>query len=154
MKQLLIVLLFVINAYSDTNNSYAATLASLKSAIDSNATIELLDMGSKYIKSVDTQANRDKAINLYNDSADKMRDFAVKGLIEIYCSKEATQEDVQKCTYWSNKAKSRSIDVDKLKQITYKLNIQAVDGKEYIGSAVALSKDGKLVTAYHKRRFR
>lgn len=58
-------------------------------------------------------------------------------------------QDKQKCIYWSNKAKSRSIDVDKLKQITYKLNIQAVDGQEYLGSAVALSKDGKLVTAYH-----
>ncbi|QOY54015.1 hypothetical protein HUE87_08955 [Candidatus Sulfurimonas marisnigri] len=49
MKQLLIVLLFVINAYSDNNNSYATALSNLQSVIDSNATSELLDMGSKYI---------------------------------------------------------------------------------------------------------
>ena len=149
MKQFLIILLLILNVYADTNSTYESALQKLKSITDQNTTENFLKMGSAYIKKINTQANRDKAVELYKNSTQKVSDLAVQGLIEIYCSKEATQEDKYKCIYWSSIAKKEAVNIKKLQQVTYKLNIKTIDDKEGTATAVALSSDGKLITAYH-----
>lgn len=97
MTKILIVLLLVLSIYASDKDS---NLSNDTNYVD-NPLQALLD-ASAYLDTLNSQANRDKAVKVYEESTGKMKIIAAKGLVEIYCSKKY-RDEIQ-CQYWSQRA--------------------------------------------------
>lgn len=97
MNKLLIVLLLVINIYASDKDS---NLSSETNYVD-NPLQALLD-ASAYLDTLNSQENKDKAVELYKSSTGKVQILVAKGLAEVYCSDR--YRDETQCKYWSEKA--------------------------------------------------
>jgi len=89
-------------------------------------TDKMMQDSSDYIDSVNTQANRDKAVALYESSKQKL----------------STLTSNMSCSF-------NKFNVNKAQRVTYEVRVVTKDGIKGSGTAIALSSNGKLVTAYH-----
>ena len=151
MKKIVLILLLTLSIQADVQSTCEDTIVYLQNMvdIDNNQTNTLAQRTYKFYNNLDIPQKKAKAQEIYQSSKDKIRELAVSGLIQIHCSKELDEEDKKECVYWSKQARAKIVDVEKLKKVTYQLKIQNEDNMIVLASAVALLRDGKLVTAYH-----
>lgn len=151
MKKIILILLLTLSIQADVKSTYEDTLVYLQNMIDidNNQTNTLAQRTYNFYNNLNIPQKTAKAQEIYQNSKHKIRDLAVNGLIDIHCSKELSEEDKKECVYWSKQARAKIVDVEKLKKVTYQLEIKNDDNIVVLASAVALSRDGKLVTAYH-----
>lgn len=151
MKKIILILLLALNIQADVKSTYEDTLVYMQKLIDidNNQTNTLVQRTYKFYNDLNIPQKTEKAQEIYKNSKEKIRELAVDGLIRIHCSGELNEEDNKECIYWSRQARAKTVDVEKLKQITYELKIQNEDNEIILATAVALSRNGKLVTSYH-----
>lgn len=130
IQKILIILLLVLNLYSDNDINYNASIhkswESIKTTTKNINTDKIIQDGSDYIDSVNTQENRDKAVSIYKTSKEKISTLTS----DVFSS-------------------LNKFDVRKAQQVTYEVRVTNKDGITSSGTAIALSDSGKLVTAYH-----
>ncbi|MBC8237223.1 MAG: trypsin-like peptidase domain-containing protein [Helicobacteraceae bacterium] len=151
MKKIILILLLTLSIHADVKSTYEDTLVYLEDMIDidNNQTNTLAQRTYKFYKNLNIPQKTAKAEEIYKNSKEKIRELAVSGLIKIHCSDELNEVDKEECVYWSKQAQAKTADIEKLKQVTYQLKIQTEDNTISVATAVALSRNGKLVTAYH-----
>jgi len=130
MQKILIILFLNLNLYSsdqvDNNITLYQSWESIKSTAEHIDTDKIIQDSSNYIDSINTQENRDKAVAIYKSSKEKISELT------------------------SNISSSlNKFNVKKAQQVTYEVRIITKDGIKGSGTAIALTRNGKLITAYH-----
>jgi len=97
MKKLLIIVLLVTTLLSNEKSEKNATKVNY---VD-NPMQGLMD-ASAYLDSLNSEKNRDRAIEIYENSTHKVKLMAARSLVEFYCS-ERYRDELQ-CNYWLEKA--------------------------------------------------
>lgn len=151
MKKIILILLIALSVHADVKSTYEDALGYIQEMIDidNNQTNTLAQRTYRFYNDLNIAQKQAKVKEVFTNSKEKVKELAVNGLIQIHCSEELTPKDKEECLYWSHQAKNKSADIEKLKRVTYQLKIVNEDNTTAVGRAVALSRTGKLVTAYH-----
>jgi len=132
IKKILIILLLIVNLYADNNNTKEQSsqdIDSLISIVKSLDTNELIDLSKAYIDTYTTPENKESVKLLYKDVKEKINNFSQKNILD-------------KLSY-------KTFNVKQAQNVTYEVRVIKKDNIKGSGTAVAISKDGKLITAYH-----
>ena len=127
MKKILILILVTLSLYSsektDNKNIDPELVESILAEVDSS---ELLKLGSSYLEVLASQENQEKVTEIQN----KMKEMATK-------------------TFKTLQSKMIHFNIQEALKSTYTVKVTTKDDTTGYGTAVALSSDGKLITAYH-----
>lgn len=130
MKNILIILLLVFNLYSNDKLDYNETIyqswESIKAKAKDIDTDKIIKDGSDYIESLNTQENRDKAVFIYKSSKQKLSQLTSN----ISCT-------------------LNKFNVKNAQQVSYEVRVINKDNTKGSGTAIAITSNGTLVTAYH-----
>ncbi len=127
MRHLIIILLFALSLAAQENNTtstdYCNNLMAYSKDIN---TSKLLNASKEYLQHIDSKENREKLKALYTQASNKIR---------------STTSDIA-CSF-------HKFNVKAAQAVTYTVKVTTKDNKTGYGTAVAISSNGKLVTAYH-----
>lgn len=130
MQKILIILLLTFNIYGNNTVDYNTTLhkswENIKASAKNVDTDKIIQDSSDYIDFINTQANRDKAVALYESSKQEL---------------SALTSNVS-CSF-------NKFNVKKAQRVTYEVRVTTINNIKGSGTAIALTSSGKLVTAYH-----
>ena len=129
MKQLLIILLLLSSVYSRDFKQEILDIEFIETLVKELDTDELIKIGEEYIDSVSLETDKDKASEKAQEIQDKIQEMAEK-------------------TFKTMKSKVRHLNVEEARNITYEVKVLTQEDGVLHGTAVALSRDGKLITRY------
>lgn len=128
MKKIFILLLLTLLSLNanDTNETKIIDLDLIQSLSKNFDSTQLLEIGTLYLQSINNQENKDKVIEI-----------------------ETKLKKIVQGTFTTINSKKNHFNVQKAQSLTYEVRVLTKDGTNGSGTAIALSSDGKLITAYH-----